>query len=268
MKLAAVVILYHPGNDYLLNKKSYEPYVDTLIEWDNTPHNVGIGRALNKTVEYARQNGYTHLLALDQDSYFLKDDLPRYLQAIEESGTERAIFSTNYYLLSHHTTLYPVTDTIERVSSTMTSGAIYPLSLFDELGLFMEKLFVWGIDMEFSWRAARHGIPTLCFRNIVLQHDLGYQRKKRFLLGRTVFPNEYSPARSYYNVRNGILLHRLYPEHLPLGAHLKYHLWKRLVFVLLYERQKRAKWLALWRGYRDGRRGKTGKYEAEATEKA
>ena len=36
------------------------------------------------------------------------------------------------------------------------------------------------------------------------------------------------------------------------------HLYKRIVFVLLYEKQKIAKWKALWDGYRDGKRGKLG----------
>ena len=59
---------------------------------------------------------------------------------------------------------------------------------------------------------------------------LGYQKKKRRLLGKEVFPNEYGPARSYYNVRNGILLHRLYPEALNLKSHLRYHFYKRVGF--------------------------------------
>lgn len=55
-----------------------------------------------------------------------------------------------------------------------------------------------------------------------------------------------------------MVLHRLYPESLNLKAHLRYHLYKRIVFVLLYEKQKIAKWKALWDGYRDGKRGKLG----------
>ena len=115
-----------------------------------------------------------------------------------------------------------------------------------------------GIDCEYCWRAARKGVRTVCFKNILLQHDLGYQKKKHRLLGKEVFPNEYPPARTYYNVRNGMVLHRLYPESLNLKAHLRYHLYKRIVFVLLYEKQKIAKWKALWDGYRDGKRGKLG----------
>lgn len=283
MKLAAVVVLYHPEEALVRNINSYLPQVDKLILWDNTPEedkkplslsgvlhperleymgcgrNVGIGTALNEAVAYARNNGYTHLLTLDQDSYFRDGDFRRYLDCIQAYGENaEAIFSTNYFIVSQGSTLYPVTDSVDVVSSAMTSGSIYPVALFEQLGTFMEELFVWGIDCEFCWRAGRKQIPTYCFKNILLQHDLGYQKKKHRLLGKEVFPNEYPPQRTYYNVRNGMALHRLYPESLNLKAHLRYHLYKRIVFVLLYEQQKFAKWKALWDGYRDGKRNRLG----------
>ena len=293
MRLLAVVVLYHPDAELTANVNSYLPWVERVLLWDNTPadarrplslasfshperiemrgcgDNVGIDPALNDAARYALEHGYTHLLTMDQDSRFPDGEFQRYVNTVlsyRDEHTDRkvadgvgAIFSVNYYLRSQHTTLYPQEASVVRVSSAMTSGSIYPVSLFRELGLFMEGLFVWGIDCEYCWRAARRGIPTYCFRDILLQHDLGYQRQKHRLLGREVFPNEYPPARTYYNVRNGIILHRLYPDFLNLKAHLRYHMWKRIVFVLLYEQQKCAKWRALWDGWRDGRRGRLGK---------
>ena len=268
MRLLAVVVLYHPGKDLAGNIDSYLSQVDKLLLWDNTPgdgqerlslpdishperleyrgcgRNVGIGAALNDAVAYAREYGYTHLLTLDQDSFFLQGDFRRYITAIQEYGeNKRIIFSVNYFIKSRQSSLYPVTDTVDEVFSAMTSGTVYPVGLFEELGVFMEELFVWGIDCEYCW---------------LLQHDLGYQRKKHRLLGKEVFPNEYPPARTYYNVRNGMVLHKLYPESLNLKAHLRYHLYKRIIFVLLYEKRKIAKWKALWDGYRDGKRGRLG----------
>lgn len=100
MRLLAVVVLYHPGKDLAGNINSYLPQVDRLLLWDNTPgggkeqlplsgvthperleyrgcgRNVGIGTALNDAVAYAREHGYTHLLTLDQDSYFLPRSFP------------------------------------------------------------------------------------------------------------------------------------------------------------------------------------------------
>ena len=37
MKLAAVVVLYHPDENLVRNINSYLPQVDTLVLWDNTP---------------------------------------------------------------------------------------------------------------------------------------------------------------------------------------------------------------------------------------
>ena len=103
MRLLAVVVLYHPGKDLAGNIDSYLSQVDKLLLWDNTPgdgqerlplpdishperleyrgcgRNVGIGAALNDAVAYAREYGYTHLLTLDQDSFFLQGDFRRYI---------------------------------------------------------------------------------------------------------------------------------------------------------------------------------------------
>lgn len=284
MRIVGIVVLYYPGRDLSTNINSYIRYVDKLILWDNTPredgesfslpeiagydkitfmgvgYNVGLGTALNAGADYALENKFTHLLTMDQDSNFNGNDFEAYLEAIRAQGeNSRVIFSVNYFLKSHRSPLYPISDSVDRVLSAMTSGSMYPVFLFDELGRFKEDLFVWGIDSEFCWRASRKGISTICFKNVLLQHDLGCQKKKRKLFGKEVFPNEYSPDRTYYNVRNGIILHRLYPEYINLRAHLRYHLYKRIVFVLLYENMKRKKWKALWDGYRDGKDGKLGK---------
>lgn len=189
MRLLAVVVLYHPGKDLTGNINSYLSQVDRLLLWDNTPgggkeqlplsgvthperleyrgcgRNVGIGTALNDAVAYAREHGYTHLLTLDQDSYFLPGAFPDYMAAIRSYGEEkRVIFSVNYFIKSQQAPLYPVADRVDEVSSAMTSGTVYPVGLFEELGVFMEELFVWGIDCEYCWRAARKGVRTVCFK--------------------------------------------------------------------------------------------------------
>lgn len=287
MKLTGIVILYYPSEAVVENLSTYIGQLDGLMLWDNTPReekkeldlsplgeqqkkiqlygvgrNVGIGEALNHAVDYAVARGFTHLLTLDQDSRFADGDFERYLQAIKAYGENKTvIFSTNYFIKSQQAPMYPQTDTVDEVYSAMTSGTIYPLELVARVGQFMESLFVWGVDCEYCWRAKRKGYPTLCFKNILLVHELGYQKRKRRLLGKEVFPNEYGPARSYYNVRNGILLHRLYPDRLNLKAHLHYHFYKRMVFIVLYEQQKFQKLWALLCGYKDGLIRRSGQWK-------
>lgn len=282
MKLLGIVILYHPEDSYLQNLNSYLPLLDTLIVWDNTPQeakkllnwsivnspeklvmkgrgcNAGLGTPLNEATVYMRDHGFTHLLTLDQDSNFSIGVLEQYLQSVASCVQQEAIFCPNYFLISQQSAQYPVADSVDEITSSMTSGSIYPLTVLNRVGEFLDALFVWGIDSEYCFRAKRLGIPTLCFKNILLTHDLGYQKKKRKLFGKEVFPNEYGAARSYYNVRNGILLHRLYPEIINLHDHLRYHLWKRSVFIVLYEKEKLRKLYALFWGYIDGKRNRMG----------
>ncbi len=283
MKLLGVVITYYPDQEVVENIKTYLSVLDKLVVWDNTPEadkksldlsvleevdklvlkgtgkNEGIGIALNDAVRYAQSHQYTHLLTMDQDSYWKDGMFRNYLEAIMVYGEDKmVIFSTNYFIKSQQAYFYPLAETVAEVSSAMTSGSIYPISLFQEVGLFMESLFVWGIDCEFCWRAKRNGIKTICFKQIVLEHDLGYQKKRRHLFGKEVFPNEYGPARSYYNVRNGIILYKRYPEFLNLKFHLRYHLFKRSVFIVLYEEQKLKKLKALIWGVIHGMRNRLG----------
>ena len=169
MKLLGIVILYYPDDAVVKNIATYLAQRDELMLWDNTPatdrrdldldslgdgrgkiildgcgENLGIGSALNKAVAYARANGFTHLLTLDQDSCFDGRNFESYLRAIRSYGEDKAaIFSTNYFIKSQQTTMYPPTDSVDEVYSAMTSGSIYPVSLFDTLGDFMESLFVW-----------------------------------------------------------------------------------------------------------------------------
>lgn len=277
MRLAALVILYYPDNSLTDNIRSYINSVDLLILWDNTPqkdknrriieeaghqdkivimgmgYNTGLGKPINEAVKYLSEKGYTHLLSLDQDSYFKEGELDRYIEKIKLHGENRKeIFSTNYYIISQNKPYYPISPSIDTVAAGMNSGTIFPLAIFQETGPFNEDLIVWGIDCEFCWRAGRLGINTVCFKDILLQHNLGEQNKKHILFGKEVFPNEYSPDRSYYNVRNGIILHRTYPEHINLKAHLKYHFFKRFVFIILYEKNKFAKLRAITQGLLDG----------------
>ena len=72
MKLACVVVLYHPSEEVENNIRTYLPQVDCILKWDNTPHNVGIGAALNEGVRMARAQGCTHLMTMDQDRYDIK----------------------------------------------------------------------------------------------------------------------------------------------------------------------------------------------------
>ena len=108
MKLLGIVIFYK--FDLVKLKESILTYIDTLdklIIWRNSEiseydilsvfsddyrqkievlgngENIFIAGALNRAVEYARTNGYTHILTMDQDSKFGQEDAEKYRKTIE-----------------------------------------------------------------------------------------------------------------------------------------------------------------------------------------
>lgn len=275
MKLLGIVILYYPPKDIMTNINSYIDVLNELIIWDNTPggcridspgkenirqmginENVGIGTALNEAVKYATANGFTHLLTMDQDSGFVDEDCNKYIDIIKQANLQ-AIFAPNY--LIHGQKLYEEQISFIETETTMTSGSIYPVNIFDKIGLFREDFFIDAIDIEFCLRAKQNGIPTLIIPAVYLSHQAGYQKKKYKFLWKTFYPNEYSAERSYYIVRNGLVSKKLYPYAEYWKGYLYYWFYKRIFFVILYENHKLSKLKGLIRGYIHGKKEKTGK---------
>ncbi|OAV71620.1 rhamnosyltransferase [Bacteroidales bacterium Barb4] len=274
MRIIGIVILYYPDADVKNNISSYLDSIDKLIVWDNTPggsdiylpdnhkiqrmslnENVGIGKALNEAVLYAKNNAYTHLLTMDQDSYFKDDDCEKYIETIKKVK-QRAIFSPNYII--HGKKWYKEQDSILEVETTMTSGSLYLVSIFDEIGLFRDDFFIDVIDGEFSFRAKKNGILTKIIPYTYLIHNLGVEKKKYKFLWMFITSNERSPIRSYYIIRNGVITKHLYPW-VNWREYFFYSLYKRLFLVLFYEKNKYAKCKGLLLGYIHGKMRKTGK---------
>jgi len=276
MKLLGIVILYYPKKDVITNINSYIDVLDKLIIWDNTPggcrmnfpnhwnirkmgvnENVGIGTALNEAVRYAMVNDFTHLLTMDQDSYFIDDHCKKYIDTIIQTN-QRAIIGPNYLL--NNQISFKVQDSFINTYAPMTSGSVFPINVFEQIGLFREDFFIDHIDAEFCLRAKQNSYPIFTLPSVILVHTIGYQKKKHKFLWKTFYPNEYSPIRSYYIIRNGLITQKLYPESkADWKGFLFYWAYKRIFFILCYEDNKYKKIKGIILGYLHGKMGKTGK---------
>ena len=158
------------------------------------------GTALNDAVAYAREYGYTHLLTLDQDSYFLPGVFRDYTAAIQELPGKKkwVIFRQLFYKVSCRLRFIPLPIRVDEVSSAMTSGVPFIRSACSN---WKNWAFYGRVVCDGASTASTGGVQRVkdtdgLFQNILLQHDLGYQKKKHRLLGKEVFPNEYPPART------------------------------------------------------------------------
>lgn len=277
MKLCGIIVTYFPDHEKLvLNIKSVINDVDSLLIWDNTPdkyfidkdklscygtkilimgfgENLGIAGGLNKGVNWAVENGFSHLLTLDQDSNFHKNHLNSFKKKIlnkEKHLDSAAIFCPN--LFCDNKLVFPQNISETPISDAITSGSIFPIKVFLECGLFNEDLFIDAVDYEFCYRAyTLKGYKTIILNDIVLNHEVGY--KSRNKLG--FYSDNYSAFRVFHIVRNHIMTWRAYPQ-LFQRRHktvlVLNHILFRFPKVLLGEKDKMNKIAGLFKGLYKG----------------
>lgn len=279
MKILGVVVLYYPDGDVTSNISSYIDMLDALIIWDNTTEkerektplielisttpvifmsegkNVGVGRALNKAVNYAIENAYTHLLTMDQDSRFDENNFSKYIQNIRESKDE----SVMAYCVNASSELGSKGS--ESVEIFITSGTILPTTIFKRIGTFREDFFIDAIDTEYSFRIRKNNYGILKYNDVYMRHQLGNPTIKPFLWGKLISPN-YSATRTYYLVRNHIVLRKLYgKEYVFSKGQFKTIFFWRPICIIFAEKDKLKKCICFLRGIYDGFRMKTGMLE-------
>lgn len=227
MKIAGVVILYHPDIQQLSeNVKSYLEGLEQLYVYDNsetiTPglveslhklhpsvkyyffnNNEGIAKRLNQAMEQAALDQYDFLLTMDQDSSFKDGDFDKYKSSIQSSNSNQvAQFGVN---CQPDFTLPK--DQPEEALTLITSGSILNLSKTKRIGKFNEELFIDFVDAEFCYRVIQNGYINLIFTNIILNHALGKIVEGRsFLNFKKTLRITHSPIRVFYIIRNGLYL--------------------------------------------------------------
>ena len=236
MKLAGVVILYHPDKTLLLqNIRSYLSVLDMLYVIDNTAltdsllakelkslgsnikyianqQNLGIGKALNKASGLAISDGYTWMLTMDQDSYFEESQLSAYNdQFIQLFSTRKdvAVIAPSYL----DTTFSALKKNNEyiKVNAVITSGSIINLDIWKKLNGFDEKLFIDEVDHEYCYRANTHNFEVNQFQNIYFKHQLGKSKVAGYF-GSIAKRSRiiHSPERVYFMVRNYLFIRKKY----------------------------------------------------------
>lgn len=272
MRLAAVVICYEFSNEKLYeNVRMYLHDVDVMIIWDNTPSNnikitldfwsdkhsdihllktgknEGIGYALNKAAEYARESECTHLLTMDQDSIWR--NFSEYRRTVENyNDKDIAIYAptiadaeSDFVFWCNKPDLYAI-----------TSGCIFDLEKIHKIGPFNEKFFIDEVDNEYCIRAVQRGYHIKIYENIFLYQHFGSNEGQSFWARQT---GNYSAFRTYHQVRNRLWMWRMYPHQLNYRYHLRTLLLtilKRSIVIIAYEKDKKNKLKAICKGIVDG----------------
>ena len=264
MKVASVIVLYYPDNSLVKEIiASIQSSVSIIILVDNTPEsdissdnsehdidkniitvsnkkNLGVAAAQNQGLKIAQQHDCDYLLILDQDTRPCEDLISEQLSALASIDKplrssiaavapcfydERYDYSGTFIVLDK---LIPrklkcdKSGTVHFVDYAISSGLLINISLVGDIGLMNEDLFIDYVDIEWCLRARSKGYYVLAVFSACIRHELG-DTIRSFFGGRVKVPLR-SPVRTYYMVRNAIILYKM--KHIPLK-------WKLYDFMRL-----------------------------------
>lgn len=279
--IAAIVILYHPGQDAIDNTGAISGQVERVFAVDNTEEfdpcvsdmlgafpnvmyvpmggNTGIATALNTGIDLAREGGHSWVVTLDQDSAVPAGLVATLLECLRSCETDRpvAIVAPVYAMEGG-----PAPETFAGCLETLTvitSGNLLNVEAWMAVGRFDESLFIDQVDHDLCLRLRLGGYAVLECGSALLRHRIGDLVERR--LRGPVYVSNHSALRRYYITRNRFTVTRKYRTQFPgFRASEMRALLHELLKVLLFEDDRFAKLWMSWRGYLDYRRGVTGPY--------
>lgn len=278
VNVAASVVLYNSTVSCLEGIETYRKQVGKLYVIDNSEgeraeissyliglsnvvyiqnkNNGGIGSALNRAATAAINDGFTHLLTMDDDTA-VSDDLVAtmvlFLNQYENADQVGIVAA----LHSNKTSEKVPVSGYRKLLITMTSGNLLNLNIYQHVGPFREDFFIDHVDHEYCLRLVKANYEVIELPRLVLKHQLGELKLSRWS-GRNYV--SHSPFRSYYYIRNGlILLVACADLHPAFRFQLIKLLVKEVGKTLLFERDKRVRLWFMWRGVTDAIKGQMGK---------
>jgi rhamnosyltransferase len=234
LNICAVLTSYNPDSDFEERVMQICKQVGDLVIIDNNSNpqvlklltkisekygihiilnseNLGVATALNQGIRWAKMNNYCWVILFDQDS-LVSDDMVNILcdcYKTFEGREQIGIIGPGY----SYSKIIPLpTNNIteyKEVKSIITSGSLFSISLFDELGPFRDDLFIDFVDIEYCLRARAKGFKVIKLESLLMQHRIGSETMHR-LIWKELGTSNHLPWRRYYMIRNNIIVAKKY----------------------------------------------------------
>ena len=195
-----------------------------LIESDE---NAGLGRGLNAVTEAAVDEGFSHIMLLDQDSEppaGLLDRLAVRSVALEHEEKIAVLapllvppVEGSYKPIRYERRALARRDGLTALDFAPTSGSLLNLKAYAAVGPFRDDFFIAGIDVEWGFRAWARGWASYLATDLAMPHRWGEAVSEEELGKAQIL--RHAPIRNYYYVRNVIATARL--AHVPLRWRLR-----------------------------------------------
>ncbi|MDJ0390568.1 glycosyltransferase [Roseomonas sp. E05] len=227
--------------------------------------NLGLAAGLNAATRAAAEEGFDHVLLLDQDSEpppGLIEALTARADALASAGRPAAVVAPrllppdegNYRPIRYAWRGRAQADELAAVDFAPTSGSLTSLAAYAEIGPFREDFFIAGIDIEWGFRAWDRGWGSYVATDLTMLHRWGEAASPEEAATPQIL--RHAPVRNYYYTRNLVATARL--PYVPA-------LWRARSFMslavqigLLALRGAPSSLRPVRAGLRDGVRGRMG----------
>jgi rhamnosyltransferase len=292
--VCGVVVTYHPEPDALDNVRAMVAECGRVIVVDNAspsaaqaqlaavpgvelialPENQGVATALNVGAGRAMEHGFGWVVTFDQDSTPEPGMVAAFCDA-RERNPQAAIVAPRIFEGGPHGPRYRWVRANPRsrwlfqraecedvdlaaVTMVVTSGSMVELQTWKALGGFDETLFIDYVDIDYCLKAVRAGRSIVVAARARLLHRLG-ARKEAWLFGKDFRPTWHPAFRHYFMARNRVHVWRRHAWAVPHWAVFDLSFAAYNAFrILVFEHGKWAKFKALYLGFLDGLRGRSG----------
>lgn len=231
-KVPVLIVDNHSSNFQEIKSKIQKQ--NFLLENDR---NLGLGFALNRGIEYAKENRHTHVWLFDQDSLLESESIRIFLDRVREYETSTgassrvASFGPSIYDIVKARNIYDLPENASGILNAkflITSGSLCSLKILNEVGFIRSDFFIDYLDYEWCFRANARGYVHKIVTESVMRHSIGNQSKRILGIFKIAI---HSPFRWYFLFRNGILMCGL--SHVPFRFKLEVILKSCFRFLIL-----------------------------------
>ncbi len=245
------------------NKSEFDSFISTHIIF--LEDNLGIAKAQNVGIDYAKNDNAEYIVFFDQDSTicdnFISDLMFDY-RGLENNGVQVGSigsrfmderFSFFYPSINYNNGKRERVDTeniIEPTKSTLliSSGSLVSISTLLSVGLMRENYFIDYVDTEWCFRAESKGYSNYISSRAVMKHAVG----DNMIENRYFKTPIHSPFRRYYITRNAFYM--LKEPHIPKGVAIRqiFVNFIQQIIIIINEKNKKGYIMSFYSGVKDG----------------
>ncbi len=174
----------------------------------HNPQNIGLAATLNVGVSIVREQGFRWVLTLDDDTLVYPTMVERLLANLRQVDGKKPVglagMSWVEIGIPRPISTSPQNVLWEEKRGIITSGSLFSMDAYDDIGPFREDYIIGAIDYEYCLRARAKGYRVIRFTEVGFEQRLGRLSLRR-VGSFTVKTYNYNAARYYYGFRNNVM---------------------------------------------------------------